>query len=125
MGVTRRGFLGVLSVAGAVGAVAATSPAAAADAFTYRGWQIHWSGWREPPNQLLIIGYWSASCGERDAIVAATSTGTVGDYHPCYTLDCTIEHGWPALMPWSTAEERAAVRERAWQALREELDRRT
>jgi hypothetical protein len=124
MKTTRRGFLGVLGAAGAVGAVVPPTVNAEANEFTYRGWTVRWSGWREPVNQMLVFGYWSAERGERDEVIAATTTGTVRAYHPCHTMDLSLERGWAPIRSWATPEERAGVRARARLLLLADLDRR-
>ena len=52
---SRRMFLGAVS---GVAAVAAVTIAPLDQSVP--GWQIHWSGWREPHNQFVKFGFWVA-----------------------------------------------------------------
>jgi hypothetical protein len=124
MAITRRGFLGALGAAGTMATSVAVPANAEADEFQYRGWTVRWSGWREPINQMLVFGYWSADRAERDEIIAATTTGTVRAYHPCHVMDLSLEPGWAPLKAWDKPETRDALRARARRLLLADLDRR-
>lgn len=88
----RRGFLGL--VGGTVAAVAVAGRAQAAeqpDAFVYRGWDVRWRGWREPVNQNIAIGIWSAIRGEE--MVSSTTLGVVQKHGELDVIDCTRMRG--------------------------------
>jgi hypothetical protein len=116
-------MLGALATAGAVGASAA--PRTDPDAFVYHGVAIQWCDWRDPPNQNVSVGFWTAHVAPdawgRDYLIA-TTMGHLGRYCEMSAIDLTLQRDWPLISARSTKTERAAVKARALAMLKADLD---
>ncbi len=99
--VSRRSFLAGLI---ATAPIAASVGAASSDGeHVINGWRVRWSGWREPANQLVRVGFWvglppssfQPPDGDARGIYCST-TGAHGRYVDGYTLDCSRwDSSWP------------------------------
>jgi len=90
---------------------------------TYGDWTITWSGWREPSNQPIVIGYWLAfKAAAPEPFWCATTMGTLREHRSWFEcIDFTRQPDWPMLTSVSTDNEREANRQRALQLLTAKL----
>lgn len=85
---------------------------------------IWWSGWREPMNQDVLIGWWIASVPPDQRgfnLIFSTAGGVIQRAAELHAVDCSIQRGWPRLFMRSTEAERAAAKQRAVEHLLEHL----
>jgi hypothetical protein len=95
----RRGFLGALGAAATLGATGARASAdPLASRFSYHGYDVAWSGWRESVNQDVTVGFWTARHADHDRMVYATTMGVVGTAREMDVLDISRQRGWPRVM---------------------------
>jgi hypothetical protein len=119
-------FAGLGALVGA-GATVAARESMPADVHVYRGHEIRWREFQTPTNQLVLVGCWYASPCDADPndrdrfITVSTTLGVVDTTRPMYTLNTTLEKGWPVLMAGASRAERDAVKRRALEALYEAL----
>lgn len=86
----------------------------------HNGWEIHWSGWREPANQDVKLGFWMGHKGE--ALKVATTFGLVGDTHSLNLLNMTRQPGWPIITARTPESDAESVKWRALDILRGAID---
>lgn len=117
----RRGFLSRLGGTGAAvvaaGVTGIDAPHAQADVFTHNGYRVIWRDWVTPANQNVMVGMWLAKHDTIDQQWASTSTGQCYPTRDWEVVDVSRAEGWPRLSVFSTPEERAAVKQRALDAL--------
>jgi len=122
----RRRFFGGLGSILAGGAALATAPPAGyPDRFEHQGVPIWWSGWRLPPNQDCVIGWWAARTPPDDrghTLLVSPVTGAMQRSSDLYVLNLSYQKEWPILTALSTPGELEAVKQRAARALIEALD---
>lgn len=129
---TRRTFLsrcGLGVSAAALASQAVTAESSYPDRFTYRGYDVRWTGWREPMNQALVFGAWFAwPSTQRESWpvghVATTMAGYVGTVHELDVFDTHYDRQWPSPsfdVPNMPSAERDALKQRACRALLEHL----
>lgn len=123
----RRGFLtrigGAAVAVGSAGAIAAqASPATNPDDFTHNGYRVKWRDFQSVVDQNVVCGMWHAKHETKDLAWVSTSLGQCYPSRAWEKVDLTLQRGWPMLTIFSTAEERAAVKSRALDALRFVLD---
>lgn len=103
------------------------------DEFIAGDWKFRWCGWREFPNQLPIMGLWSATprdyamntTGLSEREVHATmrmwvscTFGSVRQYGAFDTFDTTYSPGHGhVIYPWSTDAEKLAAKRDALRRL--------
>ncbi len=119
----RRAFFGALA-----GGAAVASAVTLADSHP-TGWRLEWSGWREPANQHVKVGWWIA---RRDPMPEtlpndlypcyyATTLGVVSGSRDMYTLDLTYQDRSAPILPHEPAVKFEAAKAWARQRLLEEL----
>lgn len=98
------------------------------DRFTFNGWDVRWSGWREPVNQAMTFGVWIAwptSHHEPQALAhyATTLNGYGGRLAELAVMDTVWDHAWPSprLMAQTAPQDRDFLKQRACRALLEHL----
>ena len=91
----------------------------------YRGYLIHWHGWRDLPNQLARVGFWTASKGQLGQYEVHVST-TLGMVYRLGAefdvIDLTHLKGWQIMYAVSPPEAQEYVKERARVNLLKYLD---
>lgn len=121
----RRSFFATL--AGTTAALAVPSVAAPAtrpDTFTYGGWQVCWSGWRDMPNQYVRLGWWQALAMPAHPLMPyATTLGLVDVAHDTQVLDLTrVDRDAPLNPGRHSPAEFDAAKHRACQNLLQRLE---
>jgi hypothetical protein len=111
----RRGFLGLLGGVAAVAPVA--TPEADADLQRRGLWTFRWHGWREPVNQAVTIGFWTATRSDFAYGWYATTGGYVERFYEFECLLLSHKKDWPPL----TAMEHCALSEAEWDARKTQL----
>lgn len=116
------------------GALAGTAALAAAPANTGEhqvcGWRIEWSGWREPVNQFVKIGFWIARRDpmpdslpwEEYPCFYSTTLGVVEGCRDLYVLDMTRADRNAPILPTEPAIKFDAAKAWARQRLVETLE---
>jgi hypothetical protein len=87
------------------------------------GWTITWSGWREPANQPIAIGYWLAFKPEEpEPFWCATTMGTIRQHRSWFEcLDFSLQEGWPLITSRSTEHEREGSMRQALELMKSAL----
>ena len=93
---------------------------------SHGGWMVRWTGWRQAPNQHVMLGTWVA-IPNGDGLPNPTGirywvSNTLGSCQQrtaFETYDCSFlpQYGGVALWPWSTEAEKLAARSAAYDRL--------
>lgn len=127
----RRGFLtrigGAAVAVGTAGAIATqASPAMNPDDFMHAGYRVKWRDFHESsPTTSTLVGFWRAKHESLDLEWASTTLGQCYPSRAWEQIDLSRANAWPVLTVFSTDAERAAVKQRAKDALLTALDRPT
>lgn len=119
-------MLGALGVCGAAVAGGSVAPTRAwPDRFEHHGIPVWWCGWREPPSQDVVIGWWVASVPPDEyglSFLVSTVGGVVHRNCEGGVVDTTHYREWPRMTWRTTLEEKEARKQRAAAHLVECLD---
>lgn len=102
----RRRFMAALTGGVVMGGVSIAARQRYADRFRWNGYDIEWRGWREPANQFVTVGSWSAA--NSDTWWVATTMGACHRYREFDMIDMSRRHGWPILRAPDDDAKRAA-----------------
>jgi hypothetical protein len=86
-------------------------------------WRIRWSGWKEPVNQHVALGYWYATREDDDRLRVCTTTGMYGVYRPYEVIDTSLRTDWVMVTPDTPTSQRVEIEKRALDGLLHELGR--
>lgn len=86
-----------------------------------RGWSLQWSGWREPANQYVRVGFWVATPLDKhdphhDCVVS-TTLGFVGPMPEGAMIDLYRYDRQAPILPSESAQRFAAAKAQARQNL--------
>lgn len=121
----RRSFLAGFGVVAAGAAAIVVAPQVAAtgetavhpDDFMHHGYRVKWSGFYDKPDQNVVCGRWHARHGTKDLQWVSTTLGQCYPSRDWEAVDMTLAPGWSITTGFSTDAERAAVKQRALDAL--------
>lgn len=118
MALTRRGFFAAFPLSALAASVEA-SPKPPDSEHVIHGWRVRWSGWREPANQLVRVGFWFAvppesfqpADGDRRGI-CCTTTGEMQRVQDVSVINfARFDSSWPVSVLESDAKfEQAKIR---------------
>ncbi len=98
---SRRSFLGGLSASLACVGLAQEKED------TYRGYKLYWTGWKTIAQQIELCAQWLAiPSDEKKESLYSASTGALGTYRDCETLNIAHYSPMPLIRSTSTWEQR-------------------
>jgi hypothetical protein len=125
----RRGFLGSLLASGTLAATALpkiNSPIK--DEMKYKGFILLWTGWKEVPNQDILVGQWVSNLSgigarlEDGGLFSASYPGAEGKYFPGQFFDTSFKETQTPVMRLHTEEQKEEFRLEALQRIMKVID---